>query len=396
MSRWLRFSRQLCRPLPSACQGIRLDKGSLSSYRHCASAALLRGHEDDGLDWASMKRACETATHSVNGITAEDLAVSVDDPDVVKKAVSIYETHGCCVVRGLNRHYVSGIQAHADAIARQSVSLLPKAQFTAGVGWTTPDGTLFVPTPPEHVDKLGRDKQIMVLGLDYHTSSALLHAALDQRCLDIVSGILGPDVELFGKGQCFYKEPAGGNPKLLHQDSAYFEFEKEGVVGTLNYAVDTSRELNNGPLYVIPGTHRKGGYGHDRPGAYHGRRSHFAYIQHVDTRSHLALDPRHWTFEEAIPIDGKAGDTVFFHVNCVHGSTPNFSNKPRATFINRYLACGDRQIIFATDTKMRAEAEAAADIGDDAAMPRQDSGFVVRGRKAYDGSDWGHVAKAHH
>lgn len=40
----------------------------------------------------------------------------------------------------------------------------------------------------------------MVLGLDYLNSGAMLRAALDQTCLDLVSAILGPDVEIFGKG----------------------------------------------------------------------------------------------------------------------------------------------------------------------------------------------------
>lgn len=358
-----------------------------TTLRHQSQVAqvLMRGHDDDGLNLEVLRKSCSLAPVAFNGITADDLSVSVDDLDLVQKAVSIYKEHGCCVVRGLNRKYVGGIQEHADEIARQSISLLPQAQLTPGVGWVTPDGTLFIPTPKEHVAKLGRDKQIMVLGLDYYSSSALVQAATDDACLDIVSGILGPNIELFGKGQCFYKEPAGGNPKLLHQDSAYFEFKKEGVVGTLNYAVDTTRDLNNGPLYVIPGTHKIGGFGHDRPGAYHGRRKDFAYIQHVDTRSHLALDPQYWNFEEAIPIDGHAGDTVFFHMNTVHGSTPNFSNKPRATFINRYLACDDQQIIFATDAKMREAAELAADNDETSKMPKQDNGFIVRGKKLYDG-----------
>ncbi len=40
----------------------------------------------------------------------------------------------------------------------------------------------------------------MVLGLDYLNSGAMLRAALDEKCLDIVEGILGGSVELFGKG----------------------------------------------------------------------------------------------------------------------------------------------------------------------------------------------------
>ena len=42
------------------------------------------------------------------------------------------------------------------------------------------------------------------------------------------------------------------------KDSAYFMFAKQGACATLNYAVDTSVELDNGPLYVIPKSHRKG------------------------------------------------------------------------------------------------------------------------------------------
>eukprot|EP00746_Dinoflagellata_sp_MGD_P003934 gnl/MRDRNA2_/MRDRNA2_107617_c0_seq1.p1 gnl/MRDRNA2_/MRDRNA2_107617_c0~~gnl/MRDRNA2_/MRDRNA2_107617_c0_seq1.p1 ORF type:complete len:393 (+),score=75.41 gnl/MRDRNA2_/MRDRNA2_107617_c0_seq1:115-1293(+) len=369
----------------SALPAVASTMPTFSRQQSQASQALKVGHEDDGVDFEVLRNSCKVAPASFNGITVDDLSVSVDDPDLVQKAVSIYNEHGCCVVRGLNRKYVPGIQEHADLLAQQSVSLLPQANFQPGVGWVTPDGTLFVPTPKEHMERLGRDKQIMVLGLDYYSSSALVQAATDEKCLDIVSGILGPNIELFGKGQCFYKEPAGGNPKLLHQDSAYFEFKNQGVVGTLNYAVDTTRGLNNGPLYVIPGTHKIGGFGCDRPGAYHGRSKDFAYIQHVDTRSHLALDPQYWTFDEAIPIDGEAGDTILFHMNCVHGSTPNFSDKPRATFINRYLACDDEQIIFATDAKMRAEAELAADNNETDKMPKQDNGFIVRGRKLYDG-----------
>jgi hypothetical protein len=32
---------------------------------------------------------------------------------------------------------------------------------------------------------------------------------------DIVAAVFSPDVELFGEGQCLYKEPVGGHPKNL-------------------------------------------------------------------------------------------------------------------------------------------------------------------------------------
>jgi len=79
-------------------------------------------------------------------------------------------------------------------------------------------------------------------------------------------------------------------------------------------------------------------------------------MKHVDTPSHLGLDLKKFTFEKAICVEGKAGDTLFFHINTVHGSSANFSDKPRPTFINRYLATDDYAIMpIATSVKMRKE-----------------------------------------
>src|SRR5204863_4065284 len=133
------------------------------------------------------------------------------------------------------------------------------------VGRTTPNGTVFLPAPPQFT----RDKQIMVLGISYFTSAAFFRSAFDEKTVDVVEAILGPDIELFGPGQCLYKEPVGGHPKHLHQDAAYFEHRYEGPVGILSYVVDT--DLVNGALHVVPGSFRMG------------------TLQHVDTFSHLGL-----------------------------------------------------------------------------------------------------------
>merc|ERR1712216_120231 len=225
-------------------------------------------------------------------------------------------------------------------------------------------------------------------------------AAVDARSLDLVQAILDPHgesgIELFGKGQVFFKEPLGGTPKLLHQDNAYFEFAKKGPVGTLNYAVDTSEELQNGPLYVVPGTHKRGGYGKERTGAYTGLHDHNSFIAHVDTRSHLALNPTEWTFDDAIEIPGKAGDTLFFHINCIHGSTPNFSNTSRPTFINRYLAADDYQILHATSVAQRSAQEDIFKNREKTQKVNKERGLLVRGQRIYDKNFTYDLAIAHH
>ena len=171
-------------------------------------------------------------------VTVEDIEMSVDALDV-KKAADIFEEHGCLVVRGLMAPYIKAIHQDIEAAAAESLSLLDEAEQIVE-GWRTPNGTLFIPAPSGYT----RDQQIMVLAVNYQTSAAFFQSAFDDTTADIVEAILGPNVEIYGNGQCLYKEPVGGHPKHLHQDSAYFEHRYQGPVGILNYVVDT--DLVNG------------------------------------------------------------------------------------------------------------------------------------------------------
>jgi len=290
-----------------------------------------------------------------SNVTVQDIEVVVDDLDP-ERAAAIYREHGCLVVRGLMKPYLEALHRDIEATAKQSLSLLDRANRVVE-GWVTPDGTLFIPAPPGYP----RDKQIMVLAISYQTSATFFLSAFDPKAVDIVEAILGPDVELFGNGQCLYKEPVGGHPKNLHQDAAYFEHRFEGPVAILSYVVDT--DLMNGALHVVPGSHRLG------------------VLNHMDTFSHLGLDEREWPWERSLPVVGKAGDSIFFHVKTIHGSKENHSDKPRPVFIHRYRRADDYVIISATTTQNRAEAEKRAV----QARKENQRGFMVRGFRVYEG-----------
>ena len=251
--------------------------------------------------------------------------------------------------------YIDEIHRDIEAAAAESIAGLDSAEKIVE-GWRTPNGTLFLPAPAGY----SRDKQIMVLAINYFTSAAFFRSALDERALDIVEAILGQAVEVYGNGQCLYKEPVGGHPKHLHQDSAYFEHRYEGPVGILNYVVDT--DLVNGALHVVPGSPCLG------------------QLKHIDTFSHLGLDDDEWPWERALPIVGEAGDSIFFHVKMIHGSKQNHSDKPRPVFINRYRRVDDYVVIGGTTTANRAEAEKRAA---EAKKTNEQRGLMVRGFRPY-------------
>jgi len=319
---------------------------------------------------------------SASSITINDISIDANAPDLHARACAAFRDYGCFVVRGLGSKYVDSISQSVAETARQAM-IFERDGHVEKIkeGWMTPDGSLFTPAAWDgtkfaenrekvtidlveadtlssddkedglplaayHEDGSVRHKQIMVLGMDYMTCSALFRCACDERTVDLVCAIfkdadaLGDDgVELFGNGQLVYKEPSGGHVVNFHQDAAFFEFEGVGPIGTLNYAIDTELgSVNNGPLYVLPGSHKRG------------------YIDHIDTSSHLGLPGDAYNTESPgmIAIEGKAGDSIFFHQFCVHGSPPNHSNLPRPTFINRYTRPSDRvKVPLATTVEMR-------------------------------------------
>lgn len=290
-------------------------------------------------------------------VSVQDIELFAENLDP-QQAAEIYEEHGCLVVRGLMAPYLAQITRDIEETAQTAITLIDQAR-PVEEGWKTPDGTLLISAPPEYQGSLGRDKQLMVLAMNYTRSAAFFRSAFDEKTVDVVARILGPNIELFGHGQCLYKEPVGGHPKKLHQDSSYFEHRFCGPVAILSYVVPTT--LENGALHVIPGSHKLG------------------TLSHVDTASHLGLDENEWPWSKALPVCGKPGDSIFFHYQTIHGSLENYSSQPRPVFIHRYRRPDDYVTINATTTQNRAEAEKRAT----QARKSQQQGFMVRGFRTY-------------
>src|SRR5947209_8526493 len=82
-------------------------------------------------------------------------------------------------------------------------------------------------------------------------------------------------------------------------------------------------EMENGPLLVVPGTHKGPVHDHHANGYFVG-----------------AMDPaiEGLDYTKAVPLTGRAGSMTIHHARLVHGSALNTSAKPRRLLLHEYAA----------------------------------------------------------
>jgi phytanoyl-CoA hydroxylase len=163
--------------------------------------------------------------------------------------------------------------------------------------------------------------------------------------LAAVGDLLGPDVDCF-LSQFIFKNPGAiGQP--WHQDSFYFPFEPDRQVGV--WIAVTEANEGNGPLWVLPGSHREAVHEHvpdTRESA------NFGYVEIVD----------HDMAGETCVLMAP-GDVLLFDSHLMHRSKDNASDGARAAMVYHYGAAGT---IDRTAQALAADDSALGDIPDDA------------------------------
>ena len=154
-----------------------------------------------------------------------------------------------------------------------------------------------------------------------HTRDAAFADVLhSQRLAAILDPLIGPDIRLH-TSKLNTKAPGGGAAVEWHQDWAFYPHTNDDILalGIMLEDVDEA----NGPLMVIPGTHRQPVLSHHRDGVFCG-----------------AIDPADPLFQQdkAVTITGKAGDMSIHHVRVLHGSAPNRSDRARKILFFELIA----------------------------------------------------------
>lgn len=133
----------------------------------------------------------------------------------------------------------------------------------------------------------------------------------DPDVIGPVKQLIGPDLRLLGS-KLNMKSATYGSPVEWHQDWAFYPYTNEDLLAIGIMLDDVT--LSNGPLQVIPGSHRGPIYDHHSDGFFVGA------IDVAGTDIDTA---------KAVTLTGSAGSMTIHHVRTVHGSALNVSGQPR-------------------------------------------------------------------
>ena len=155
-----------------------------------------------------------------------------------------------------------------------------------------------------------------------------VHAVFDEALrtpamFSILRALVGQSARLYGS-KLNLKSPQFGSPVEWHQDWAFYPHTNDDILAIGVMLDDTT--LENGAMYIIPGTHK--GPTHD----HHGPDGHFCGAMDPDT---CGVD-----FSKAVACEGPAGSCSFHHVRAVHGSAQNTSKRSRGLLLYE-IAAGD-------------------------------------------------------
>ena len=231
-----------------------------------------------------------------------------------------WDEDGFFVERGLVS--VAEVRAiEAEVIDRLRAD--PPADHPGAATYFSGDNYLIYPEPEPSPTAVHPEDLISKV-FNCHAEGLARAAAERTDIVDIVAELLGPDLDCF-QSQFIFKNPGViGQP--WHQDSYYFRFDRQPQVGV--WLALSRATLQNGCLWVLPGSHRGPIYRHvpdRRPAA------NRAYMEIVDQDD----SPREPSLMEP-------GDVLFFHSFLMHMSTDNVADERRAAMVYHYARAGTR------------------------------------------------------
>jgi ectoine hydroxylase-related dioxygenase (phytanoyl-CoA dioxygenase family) len=170
------------------------------------------------------------------------------------------------------------------------------------------------------LDRSGMSPTLRRVNAPIEVSDAYFEVMRDSRVTACVAALIGPNVK-FHHSKINSKLPGSDTEVKWHQDFPFTPHSNDDVITALLMVDEVTHE--NGPLEVVPGSHR----GAIEPLWHNGRFTGAASDQAAAA----------WQ-RQAVRCTGQAGSVCLMHTRLAHGSTPNRSARPRTLFIMVYAA----------------------------------------------------------
>ena len=149
-------------------------------------------------------------------------------------------------------------------------------------------------------------------------SDAYLSVMRTGIAVDAAAQLIGPNIE-FNHSKVNSKQPGAATEVKFHQDILFEAHTNDDMLAVLYFLDEVT--LDNGPLQVVPGSHRGPLYEHWHDGVFTGT---------------IGPEVVKKARTEAVPCIGPAGSACLMHGRLLHGSGPNLSDRPRTLFISAY------------------------------------------------------------
>ncbi|GAB3950506.1 hypothetical protein GCM10027614_51050 [Micromonospora vulcania] len=167
------------------------------------------------------------------------------------------------------------------------------------------------------------------MDVPHFTDPELFRWLLDLDVLDVVEGVVGPDIALFTSH--FFCKPAGDGKSVPWHTDGYFwrdMIEPAGQAMTIWLAIDPST-LENGCMKVIPGSHTSGD-------------GDYRQVSDDNSVFDEELDQNQVDAGRAVPVQLRPNQYSIHSGALVHSSEVNRSALRRCGFTMRYISTRTR------------------------------------------------------
>lgn len=152
-------------------------------------------------------------------------------------------------------------------------------------------------------------------------SPAYRHAAFESRMAGIAAQLIGGTGIRFHHSKINSKLPHTATQVKWHQDFLFTPHSNDDLITALLMVSEVTPE--NGPLNVIPGSHKGPLWSHWQDGRFTGA------VEDEVVETHC---------QAPVACFGPSGSVCFMHTRLLHASSPNQTELPRTLFISVYAA----------------------------------------------------------